>query len=204
MLSDLKTTLRKPLHPLARWLDEAGATPNHVTMAGLAASVLSGLALALDSMGLGLIWLLVALLCDMLDGDIARLSPGKATPSGAFFDSCADRVSEAVVFGGLLIGKLDNTFTGWVWITLWVLALTGSFMVSYARARAEGLGQSCNVGIAERPERMVILVLMLIFGYSASGWFLMILAALTWYTVYQRISHVAGNLNGRGLDQSDQ
>ncbi len=199
MLSDLKTSLRKPLLPLARWLDEAGTTPNQITIAGLLASVLSGIALAFDSMLLGLIWLLVALLCDMLDGDIARLSPGKATPSGAFLDSNADRISEAMVFGGLLIGKLGSD-TGWLWLTLWVLALTGSFMVSYARARAEGLGVGCSVGIAERPERMIILMLMLIFGFGLSGWFLFFMAGLTWYTVYQRVSHVIRNLDGTGAE----
>jgi phosphatidylinositol phosphate synthase len=197
MLGELKATIRKPLLPLAGWLNGMGIKPDHITFIGLGTSLLSGIALAFDSVALGLVWLLVALLCDMLDGDIARLNPASATPAGGFYDSCADRVSEALVFAGLLIGKINHDpSTSWVWIMIWSLALTGSFMVSYARARAEGMGQECKVGIAERPERMVLLVLLLIFGFGPSGWFLLAIAGLSWYTVYQRISHVARKMNG--------
>lgn len=202
MLGELKATLRKPLLPLAGWLDGMGVRPDHITLLGLGTSLLSGIALAFDSMTLGLIWLLIALLCDMLDGDIARLNPDSASGAGGFYDSNADRISEALVFAGLLIGKLNHDHTtSWIWILLWTLALTGSFMVSYARARAEGLGQECKVGIAERPERMVLLVLMLIFGFGLAGWFLLLIAGLAWFTVYQRITYVAAHLNAAKNDR---
>ena len=68
-------------------------------------------------------------------------------------------------------------------------------------ARAEGLGIACAIGFAERPERMVLLLLLLLFGFAASGWFLLILALLTWWTVYQRVSHVAREL---GRDEADE
>lgn len=203
MQSSFKQTLRKPLLPVARWLDAAGAHPNHLTVFGLLASLLAGIALAMGSRVLGIVWLLVSLFCDMLDGDIARLSPGKGSRFGAFLDSCTDRVSEILVFGGLLIGKYyHGGGVGWAYITVWTLAVAGSYMVSYARARAEGLSVVCNVGFAERPERMIVLLLMLIFGLAASGWFLLILALMTWWTVYQRVSHVARELRPTEADES--
>lgn len=202
MRSSFKQTLRKPLLPVARWLDAAGAHPNHLTIFGLLASLLAGIALAMGSRTLGIVWLLVSLFCDMLDGDIARLTPSKGSRFGAFLDSCADRVSEILVFGGLLIGKnYHDAGFGWAYVTVWTLAVAGSYMVSYTRARAEGLGIACAIGFAERPERMVLLLLLLLFGFAASGWFLLILALLTWWTVYQRVSHVAREL---GRDEADE
>lgn len=199
MLSATKESLRKPLQPVAGWLDAAGVRANHVTIAGLVASALAAVSLAMGQLVLALIWFVVALLCDMVDGDLARLRPENGSPFGAFLDSTVDRISESLVFGGLLIGKQAHDGpAGWFWLLLWVLALSGSFMVSYTRARAEGLSTDCKVGLAERPERMVLMVLLLIFGLGASGWFLLILSILTWWTVYQRISHVAGRLLGPG------
>ncbi|MFC1572913.1 CDP-alcohol phosphatidyltransferase family protein [Candidatus Eisenbacteria bacterium] len=205
MQSSFKTTLRKPLLPLARWLAAGGVHPDHVTVAGLVASLLSGLSIALGRLPVGLIWFVIALLCDVIDGDIARLRPGRTTRFGAFLDSSADRASEAFVFGGLLIGKaysrgtlglrgFDAGWVDWVWLLIWVLAFTGSFLVSYTRARAEGLGLDCTVGFAERPERMVVFLLLLICGFGASLWFLMLLTLMTWWTVYQRVAHVATQL----------
>jgi phosphatidylglycerophosphate synthase len=203
MLADIKRTLRKPLHPIARGLDAAGVGANHVTMAGVTASALAAISLAWNQIPLALIWLLIGLLCDMLDGDLARLRPGKATGFGAFLDSTMDRISEALLFGGLLIAKqYHDGPAGWIWLSLWVLALSGSFMVSYARARAEGLGLDCAVGIAERPERMVILFLLILMGLSLSGWFLLLLAGLAWWTVYQRIRHTAGRIRERQSDHA--
>ncbi len=197
MLTELKSNLRKPLLPAARWLEGVGAQPDHLTIAGVAASVLAGLSLALGHLVLGFIWTVVALLCDMLDGDLARLHPERTTRFGAFLDSCADRISEAFLFGGWLIGKLEHTpSTGVVWLLFWILALAGSFMVSYTRARAEGLGIRCTVGIAERPERMVVLLLMIIAGFGVSLWFLLALSLLSWVTVWQRSLHAARQLGG--------
>jgi CDP-diacylglycerol---glycerol-3-phosphate 3-phosphatidyltransferase len=191
MQSSIKHLVRRPLQPLARGLHGLGVRPNHVTLAGLLASLLAACFLARGHLTISLICLLIGLLCDMLDGDIARLDPRRTGPLGAYFDSCADRVSEALVFGGLVLGQAYyGTGLGWPWLSLWVLALTGSFMVSYARARAEGLGISCTVGIAERPERMVVLLALLIAGWRLSIWFLAALALMSWLTVGQRAIHV--------------
>jgi len=177
---------------VARGLRALRVRPNHVTLAGLVASLLAGYFLARGHLSIALIWLLVSLLCDMLDGDLARLDARRTGPLGAFFDSCADRISEAWVLGGLLIGQAyHGPGLNWVWLTVWVLALSGSFMVSYARARAEGLGIGCTVGFAERPERMIVLLALLIAGWRASIWFLAALAFMSWLTVGQRVAHVA-------------
>ena len=124
MQSSLKASLRKPLLPLARWLAGMGAQPNQITFAGLLASMLAGVAIAFGHLPLGLIWLIVGLVCDMLDGDLARLKPESMGPTGAFLDSCADRVSEAFVFGGLLIGKIyHDGGADWGWLLVWLLAV---------------------------------------------------------------------------------
>jgi hypothetical protein len=73
---------------------------------------------------------------------------------------------------------------------VWLLAFTGSLLVSYARARAEGLGLTCSVGIADRSLRMVIVLIMLFTGFRRSGVFLAVLAILAWFTVGQRVVHV--------------
>lgn len=191
MLIETKQNLRRIVLPLARGLAGAGILPNHLTTAGLVAAALSGVALALGNLPAGLIWLLISLLCDLLDGDVARLRGAQGSSFGAFFDSTADRLSEAIVFGGLLVGKSHHGGgLGWFWIVAWVLTLTGSFLVSYTRARAEGLGLECRVGIADRSLRMALVILMLLLGFGASVYFLAALSLLAWVTVFQRIAHV--------------
>lgn len=187
MLENAKRTLRKPLAPLVRALDSAGCKPDYLTLGGVLAAALSGIALASGNRTLGIFWLLVSLLCDLLDGDLARVGRSGQTRFGAFLDSSSDRVSEAFFLGGLIIGRFYQVGLSWSWILVWVMALSGGFMVSYVRARAEGLGLSCSVGLGDRATRMVILVVLLLFGYRASGWFLLVLAALSWFTVYQRV-----------------
>jgi CDP-diacylglycerol--glycerol-3-phosphate 3-phosphatidyltransferase len=200
MQSTFKQSVRRPLQPVARRLRGLGIRPNHVTLAGVLAACGAAVCLAADRLTLALVWMAVSLLCDMLDGDLARLDPQRSSPFGAFLDSSVDRISEAVVFGGLLIGQLHaEAGAGTLWLVLWILALTGSFMVSYARARAEGLGIPCAVGFAERPERMVVLLALIIAGWQLSIWFLAALAVMSWLTVSQRIAHVA-----RAVRQADR
>ena len=192
MQSTFKHSARKPLQPVARLLRKIGARPDHVTLAGLLAACVTAVYLAAGHLLPALIWMIVSLLCDMLDGDLARLDPRRTSPFGAFLDSSVDRVSEAVVFGGLLIGQAQHgAGAERIWLIAWILALTGSFMVSYARARAEGLGIACAVGFAERPERMVVLLALIIAGWRFSIWFLAVLALMSWLTVIQRLVHVA-------------
>ncbi len=182
---------RRPLEPLAELLLRMGLTPNALTMTGMVLSVGAGLAVIRGRLISAGFLLLAGGLCDILDGSMARRG-GKSTVRGAFLDSTLDRISEIAVFFGLIIFYQGNVaFQAWIF-----LALTGSLMTSYARARAEGLGLSAKVGLLERPERVILLILALLLnswtplGRSTLDWVLVLLAIFTWFTTMQRIVHV--------------
>ena|SRR6266540_2145064 len=144
--------------PVVRWLDAHGFTANHVTWMGF---LLTGAAAALAGNGL---WGLAGLalmfggLCDILDGELARRQ-NAVRPSGAFLDSSLDRLSEIALFGGMAGGFPDQYGAYWAYA-----AATSSLMVSYARARGEGLGMACPNGGLERPHRVLIVMFTLLFG----------------------------------------
>ena len=133
---------------------------------------------------------------DTLDGALARAT-GQATVFGKFFDSTMDRFSEAVVFLGVAVSYLRSPMvdlTSVVGVALSFAAMIGSIMVSYARARAEGLEPrvECEVGWLQRPERIVILGVALLLPAPFLLGALAILSVLTHVTVAQRIAHVRG------------
>lgn len=174
------------INPLARILIRLHVSPNVLTILGLAIVILSSYVLMTGQLLIGGIIMLFGASTDMLDGAVARLS-NKETQFGAFFDSIADRLGEAAVFFGLLIYYLgeDNSFG----VILSSAVIIASFMVSYSRARAEGLGIQSDVGFMGRPERIVVLGIGLIIGYPLYS--LGILLAFTSITVLHRILHVA-------------
>jgi CDP-diacylglycerol--glycerol-3-phosphate 3-phosphatidyltransferase len=191
MLAGTKQKLRGITLPLALALARARVAPNLLTAAGLVIAACAGLAVALGHLLLGFVLLVASALCDVLDGDVARHTPGRVSRFGAFLDSTSDRVSEAFILGGLLIGQAfhGGGFT-WLWVLLWLLAFSGSFLVSYTRARAEGLGLSCQVGFADRTLRLGLVMVMLIVGFRHSAIFLAVIGLLAWFTVGQRVTHV--------------
>jgi CDP-diacylglycerol--glycerol-3-phosphate 3-phosphatidyltransferase len=130
----------------------------------------------------GLLLIPVALL-DALDGALARLT-GKATRFGAFFDSTLDRFAEIALYLGLLYLYRGSTLE----TVLIYLTITGSLMVSYTRARAEGLGLECKVGLFTRLERLAVLTLGLLLEQTLIA--LIILAIFSNLTVLQRVWHV--------------
>jgi CDP-diacylglycerol--glycerol-3-phosphate 3-phosphatidyltransferase len=124
---------------------------------------------------------------DMLDGALARVS-SQQSRFGAFLDSVLDRYSEATILGALVY---VFTVRGNVPVVLLVYAVAiGSLLISYARARAEGLGLDAKVGIAPRPERIIILGLGLLINFATAVAALVILAILTHVTAIQRLYHV--------------
>ena len=125
----------------------------------------------------------------MLDGALARRS-GKSSPFGAFLDSTLDRASEAIVLAG--VAYLLSSRGQSVDAALVVLALMGSFLVSYTRARAESLGVECKVGIMSRPERIILIALGLFFDVLPYAIYIML--ALTVFTVVQRAVYTHGEL----------
>lgn len=167
---------------LARW----GVSPNVLTVAGLILNVLVAMTIAMGHLQAGGVFLLFASAFDMLDGAVARAND-QATPFGGFLDSTLDRYSEIIVFFGLLMYLLstEDARPGSILI---FLAITGSLMVSYARARAEAQGFKASGGILPRPERIVILAVAMIIGQPT--WALWLLAALTHATAITRILQV--------------
>lgn len=175
--------------PVALLMGRVGLTPNLVTIIGL---LIAGVAAYLIAVGLWWAGGLVALFAgifDMFDGALAR-NTGRASDFGALLDSTIDRVSEAVVLLGVLAFYLasDNDWGA----MLVYAALVGSIMVSYMRARSEGLGIECKVGVMQRPERVALTGLGLIVAHWIPVVMLVVLgviAALTTVTAIHRLVH---------------
>ena len=175
--------------PVASALSRIGVGPNAVTLLGLAIACASGYLIATGNLWAGGVVLLASGVFDMLDGALARIT-GQATRFGALLDSVVDRLCEAVVLLGLLV-HYNRSGPEWGGALVFA-ALVGSLMVSYLRARSEGLGIECKVGIMQRPERVVTLGVALIAGHwwpavtlAALG----VIAALTLFTMCQRLAH---------------
>jgi CDP-diacylglycerol--glycerol-3-phosphate 3-phosphatidyltransferase len=190
MISTIKTTARSATAPIAGWLGRRGVHPNTLTLWGLILALVTGILLAQGRLRLALIPYTLSGLADMLDGAVARAT-GRGSDFGAALDSTVDRISEGVVLGGLLIGLLDAPPGGQIlFVSLVLLFLISSFLVSYTRARAEGLGLQCAVGWMERPARLILLAVILLLGEWAILPGLAILGLLTSWTVIQRILHI--------------
>ena len=178
--------------PTARLLDKIGLSPNKVTVLGLVLSGATAYLLGAGELVAGGLLLILASALDMADGALARLQ-GKASAAGALLDSAADRLSEAMVFLGLLVLYI-NPLSKPEMVLLY-LALIGSFMVSYMRARGEGLGVDCKVGVMTRPERVLVLATGLLIGQVAIA--LGIIAALSFLTALHRFWHIHRKLSHR-------
>ncbi|HSB31482.1 MAG TPA: CDP-alcohol phosphatidyltransferase family protein [Candidatus Sulfobium mesophilum] len=172
--------LDRPLENVAK---KISFHPNTLTVIGFLITVIASLVL-LRSLALGGILVIAGALFDVLDGVVARTN-GKKTKFGAFLDSVLDRFSDALIL--LAIGWNLNDHGNFSGLILAVLTLVGSFMISYVRARAEGLGEKCTKGILERPERIVLLSIGAVSGYMVPV--LWIMFVLTQLTVLQRIYH---------------
>ena len=171
--------------PLVRVLAVLGVTPNQISVVGLLASGGTAYLLANGEFRTAAIVLILAGALDMVDGALARLK-NLTSSRGALIDSAADRVSEALTFLGLLIFYINSDSTTNVWLTY--IAMIGSFMVSYLRARGEGLGIDCTVGIMTRPERVLVLTISLLIHQVMVG--LIIISCLSWVTAVQRFWYI--------------
>jgi CDP-diacylglycerol--glycerol-3-phosphate 3-phosphatidyltransferase len=186
----LQHSARRVLDPVVSALASAGVSPMLVSAFGLAFSLWGAVVVARGSLLGGGIFLLIAGLCDVLDGDLARRL-GRASTFGAFIDSVLDRVSEFAYFGGILIFVIRQADDYPLYEPVVILvALMGSVLTSYARARAEGLGIECKVGVMERPERIGLLALGLVAGYKFLMAIMLLLAITTNITLIQRVRNV--------------
>lgn len=195
MLTKLKQKVQQMLAAEARAAHRIGLTPNMITSIGTAMAFLSALTYA-EWQNQPLYLLLATLLlllsgfCDALDGIVARLY-GQATVFGGFLDSVLDRYADAAIYFGIIWGGLCDKWWG-------IIAIVGSLLVSYTRARAEAAGIKMeSVGLAERAERIIILLaatLTAIFYQPATvlNWAVILLAVLSNLTVMQRSLYVYG------------
>lgn len=173
--------LDRPLLPLAKRIR---ANPNLITITGFVITLTASFVLPLN-LRLGGLLILAGGLFDALDGVVARTN-SRTTKFGAFLDSLLDRLSDALIFLSLawhLAAKGDRTGA-----MLSLGTMVGAFLVSYARARSEGLGIDNRAGVMERPERIIVII----FG-TLTGWLnplLWLMAILTYFTVLQRVYRV--------------
>lgn len=177
------------LRPVVAVLARIGVTPNAVTLLALPLSAATAWAFATGRFILAGALALVSGLCDSIDGELSRRT-GLTSPKGAFLDSNVDRICEAIVLGGVwwYYAPLNRWFA-----LLAIVALVCSLLVSYVRARAEGVGFECKVGLFERPVRVVILLLgAFLLGAKYMPIALGVIALGAFVTVIQRLVHVLG------------
>jgi len=183
--------VRRYAQRLALVIGRLPVTPNQVTIAGTALAFVAAVLAGLGSLLAAGIVLAVGGTFDILDGALARATK-RSYPYGAFLDSTFDRYSEGAVYVGIgayFLGRPGPTMRWWVLACL--LALGGSFLVSYVRARAQSLGFKCDSGLFARPERVVVTVIGLVIGNaSLLGIVIALLAILTNLTAVQRILEV--------------
>ncbi|MGB9853588.1 MAG: archaetidylinositol phosphate synthase [Candidatus Bathyarchaeales archaeon] len=195
MLTKLKAKVQSAIATQAKTANKIGLTPNMISVTGIALAFLAALAYTRgrQNLLLAVILLLSSGYCDVLDGAIARLCE-KATPFGGFLDSLLDRYADSAVYAGMIFGALCKVPWG-------LIALIGSLLVSYTRARAEAADIKMEaVGIAERAERIIILAaasLVEIFMVNAIEAAIILLAVLTNLTVVQRSIHAYKALKKR-------
>lgn len=192
-----ESVAHRATQPLIPILSKSRLKPNTVTWLGLAINIIAAGAVATNHLLIGGLLVLLSGLFDLLDGALARFNK-QMTRFGALLDSTFDRISEAVLLLGLLALYITNfSPTAFMLapeteytaaIALIFLALVGSFLTSYVRARAEGLGLECHVGLFTRFERVIILALGLLLNQILIA--LLVLVVLAFVTVGQRLVHV--------------
>jgi CDP-diacylglycerol--glycerol-3-phosphate 3-phosphatidyltransferase len=185
-----KIAARRITEPLKTTLIKSQLKPNTLTWLALAISIIAAGTIATNHLLIGGFLVLLSGLFDILDGALARLT-NQATRFGALLDSTFDRISDAVLLLGLLV--LYVMSGGTTEMVLIFLALISSFLTSYVRARAEGLGINCPVGLFTRAERVIILALGLLLNplYEFSIFIaLLIVVVLGFVTVSQRLIYV--------------
>ncbi len=187
MFNHGKKAIRGWMQPIGKLLSQAN--PNLITLTGLILAITAGLLLATRRLALGGVFILLSGFFDVLDGSVAREAK-RVTAYGGFIDSVSDRYSDAaILIGAMCSGEIAMPSLyppiPWFW---GAVALIGSYMVSYTRAKAEAAGTSATIGIAERAERLIIIAAGAITGYLNIAVFTV--AILTHITTIQRIYHV--------------
>lgn len=186
-LSQLRSSLAHPLaQPLGTLLARTGLPPNALTVLGFGANLGAAAVIASGSLFWGGLLVLAAGLCDLLDGALARAAQ-RTSRFGALLDSTLDRLSEAALLFGLLVYYLRGTPSNYELLLVY-LALVSSVLVSYIKARGEGLGLRCEVGFFTRAERVIVLALGLLLRQLFLA--LLVITFLSFLTAGQRLLHL--------------
>ncbi len=183
---------------MVRWLAYGGVNPNILTIIGVTINIACGVLFGVGFFFWAGIVLLVANLFDMLDGNVARLT-GRVTSFGGFLDSSLDRLSDMVVFVGIMLFYAGNTPQHSILnVFLAGMGLMGSVMVSYSTARSENVGVKANIGFLQRPERIVLFIIGALSTHWDSDFFLAnrmpqvlwVLAIGSFWTFIDRMYHI--------------
>ena len=182
--------------PMGSAIRRAGFSADHLTVLGLVMAVATAVAVGSGRLGLGLLLLAATGLCDLLDGPVAKAS-GTAGPRGAFFDSVADRVSDALLFGGVAWHLASDQGGHAAVLPLSVLATSG--LISYERAKAESLGFEAKGGLMERAERIIALWVGLAFSALLVPvlWLMLVLTSVTAVQRFVAVWRQAGSPRAR-------
>ena len=225
MKTGARGATRAALDPVVGLLARLGVQPDHVTWTGLVITLGGGVLFALGHFRYGALVAVVGCVMDVLDGALARKGGGESR-WGAFLDSTTDRIADAALFLGvavhyvfaglatlrnedrltdLLMGPpvattivIDDVMNKMIFALLALLAMVSALLVSYTRARMEGLGLPCRAGWFERPERLVVLLGAALFGAASPvmPWALAVLVLLSFFTVFQRVAYARARLQG--------
>lgn len=208
LLDALERPFYAAVRPLVDWLIRSGIKPNTITTFGTGLVLLSALAYGVGAIRMGGLLLLLSGVLDTLDGQVAR-DGSMVTKFGAFYDSTLDRVGDGATFIGIAVFLLTAPDVAYrvPAIIACMVAILSSLLVSYARARAEGLGLDCKVGIAQRAERILLLgVFSLLVGAGPEAIVLEMLvaflAAASLVTVVQRFVYVYQHADGVDTGES--
>ena len=192
---DERARIKRIGEPIALFLGRLGFTPDALTVVGFGIVLVAAFTAAAGQWVLTALILIFGTLFDGLDGTLARAT-GKTSDFGAFLDSTMDRAGEAVIYAGIAAGAAMSGKTEVIGLA--TLALGTGSLVSYVRARGEGLGVCANIGIAQRAERAAVLIVgLLAGGLAAPTWLtaaLLIISVASAITVVQRIRFIRAGL----------
>lgn len=192
----LKQNVRHIFRPIAHVFLKWGISPNAMTVLGVFLSIAAAIYYATFNVWQGGLLYMVAGFCDIFDGAMARIQ-GRGSSFGAFLDSTLDRFAEAIALLGVMVFFHRSGETPMVYITY--LAVTASMLVSYSKARSEGLGQECDVGWLERPERVTLVVAgSLLFQEWGLRVAMVLMLVFAFITVGQRMHYTYRGFKAKG------
>ncbi len=214
----LQQVIYKIINPLIKGMIKIGITPNIVTTLGFIGNIVAAaffiyasqeqdLDAQTTTLGWGGFIIIASGLFDMMDGRLARMG-NMSSSFGAMWDSTLDRYSELVSLFGIVLVFLEDE--GWFWMgVVTFAAMVGSVMVSYVRARAEGLGIECKVGLMQRPERVVVTAITaMITGFTGNLWWvaggMILIAVLANITAFWRVGYCYKKLTERDKEMRDK